>query len=170
MQEYGGEAIVLQREPQSECDSRVALFTRRFGKIVAKAKSARKITSKLASHLEPGNVADVRIVEKNDAHITDALKKSRVDATPADLHLLNVLLAEAQPDQELWRVLVAGEKFSWEMVLKVLGWDPREAQCETCGAPPDIFRISQQDFFCYSCAKGVGADDMVAFYLSPRRA
>ena len=61
MQEYVTEAVVLDAVPSAELDVRVSLFTKKFGKLVARAKSVKKITSKLAGHLEPGNVVKIRL-------------------------------------------------------------------------------------------------------------
>lgn len=149
MQEYGGEALVLRKEPQSECDSRVSLYMKRYGKLVAKAKSARKITSKLSAHLEPGNISEIRLVEKNDLHVVDALKKNKLDINPRDLYLIDRILSEADPDPEFWRLLSSG-RFNWNRALSILGWDPKEASC-SCGLSPRAFDISKQEFFCKNC-------------------
>jgi recombinational DNA repair protein (RecF pathway) len=158
MQEYGGEAIVLRREVQGEADTRVSLFLKRFGKLTAKAKSARKITSKLSSHLEPGMVSEVRLVEKNDMLVTDALKSARVSLTSADLYFLDKLLGEADPDPVLWELVRNGD-FSWERALQMLGWDPTEALCEKCEGAPAAFHIARQSFFCAACSVvGIGKE------------
>ena len=159
MQEYGGEAIVLRREAQSEADSRVSLFFKRFGRLTAKAKSARKITSKLSAHLEPGNITEVRLVEKNDILLVDAMKKSRVEISPSNLYLLDRVLGEGDPDPALWHAVRDGQ-FSWEHALALLGWDPREASCGTCGAFPDNFHVARHDFFCMSCVAKVSAREL----------
>lgn len=153
MEEYGGEAIVLRRESHGEADSRISLFMKRYGRLTAKAKSARKITSKLSAHLEPGMVSEVRLVEKNDLHIVDALKTARLSVALPDLYFLDRLLGEADPDPALWQMVRSGS-FSWDSVLKVLGWDPSEAACGACNGLPAAFHIGKQDFFCTSCAAG----------------
>ena len=61
MEEYVTDAIVLEKQPAGESDGRYRLFTERFGRIAAKAKSSRRIISKLAGHLEPGSVAKIRL-------------------------------------------------------------------------------------------------------------
>ncbi len=152
MQEYLSEAVVLSAMPNGDMDTRVSLFTKRFGKLKAKAKSARKITSKLAPHLQPGNVVRVRIVEKSGLHVADALKQSSLAVSPHALHVLDGLLSEAEPDMALW-VALARETFSWPEVLKALGWDPRLAECRACAAPDvPLFHIRTQEFFCGACA------------------
>lgn len=153
MREYVTEAIVLNREENGDLDSRVSLFTRQFGKLIAKAKSARKITSKLSAHLEPGTLTQVRLVEKNGLNITDALSRSRINIGFPDLYKLNMILGEAEPDRKLWQILKE-EKFSWKEVLKILGWDPDFAACGICGKEGNLkFFIETQEFFCRACLK-----------------
>ena len=65
MREYSTEGVVLDRVSSREADLRVTLYTRDLGKIIAKVKSGRAITSKLAPHLEPLNFVRLRIIEKN---------------------------------------------------------------------------------------------------------
>src|SRR3989344_2480846 len=155
MKEYVDEAVVLSREPHADADSRIALYTKRYGKLMVRAKSARKITSKLSAHLEPGQLIGVRLVEKNGLQIVDALKKSRVGISPHTLSTLAGLLAEAEPDLSLWTLLIR-ESFSWAEVLSILGWDPRGASCVRCEiAAPSHFALRRQEFFCRSCASAL---------------
>lgn len=162
MQEYLGEAIVLSREPVGELDVRFSVFTKRFGKLEAKAKSARRITSKLAGHLEPGNLIDARIVEKNGLHIADALKKRRLNVELADLRQLGAILAEAEPEPRLWRELSSG-KLNWGVVLGILGWDPRAARCQACGGTKDglVFSVRGQEFFCGECSSKLDRNEVI---------
>ncbi len=151
MLEYVSEAVVLDREENGDLDVVSFIFTKKFGKLRAKAKSARKITSKLASHLEPGNLSQVRLVEKNGFQITDALKQVRLKVTPPDLYFLNQLLPEAEPDFLLWEALV-GKKFNWQAILKILGWDPALGSCEVCAKiAPEFFHLKKLDFVCERC-------------------
>ena len=148
MQEYVSEAIVLKKQPLGDCDNRYSLFTRRFGKMTAKAKSARKITSKLAGHLEPGNVIRVRLIEKNGLQIADALKEARLDISLEDCALLSDLLPEGEAEPALWAHCRAGS-FVQRDILRTLGWDPEYAACATCGEPEVfLFYIPSQEFFC----------------------
>lgn len=151
MQEYVSEAVVLSKEPRGELDVRVSLFLRRFGKMTMRAKSARKITSKLSAHLEPGNVVRVRLIEKNGFQVADALKSSRLPLAPTDLHFLDRLLAEDVPDHELWELLTRGA-FHWGNVLRMMGWDPAAASCRSCGRKAEVFDMRSHDFLCAACA------------------
>lgn len=151
MLEYVSEAVVLDREENGNLDAVLSIFTKKFGKLHAKAKSARKITSKLASHLEPGNLSQLRLVEKNGFQITDALKQARLGVSPPDLYCLNQLLPEAEPDLHFWEAL-AGGKFNWQRILKILGWDPSLGHCEVCRKEaPEFFHLKKLDFVCERC-------------------
>ncbi len=162
MQEYFGDAIILNSEPNGDLDSRISLFTRQYGKLAAKAKSVRKITSKLAGHLQPGFFADVRLVEKSGLQVVDALKRGKSDISLADLYFLDTLLHEAEPDAELWRILVEG-RFNWPEVLKLLGWDPKVASCSMCRAKsPQFFYTRNQDFFCENCVSNLPQNDIIS--------
>lgn len=147
------EAVVLGVEPNGDMDLRVSLFTKKFGKLTAKAKSARKITSKLAGHLQPGNVVQARLVEKGGLQAVDALKSSRLGASPHQLFFLDRLLAETEPDLELWQAVADG-KWDWRRILRILGWDPAEAVCRSCGKRPEYFFPDGQEFFCGECVRG----------------
>ena len=176
MQEYVTDAVVLKKEPLRDFDARYAFFTKRFGKIVGKATSSRKITSKLAGHLEPGTLATVRFVERHGGggngsagggasvipQIADSLKRGTIVATVTNLHFLSALLLEWEPDQALWEELAA-EKFSWPNVLRILGWDPTGATCSGCGKRGAMaaFSVKKQEFFCATCASKVNRNELV---------
>lgn len=160
MQEYLSEAVVLGIYPNGDMDARISLFTKKFGKLVAKAKSVKKINSKLAGHLQPGNLVRVRLVEKNGLQAADALKSSRLNIKPMDLYFLNNLLPEAEPDLELWQAITGG-LWSWREILRIFGWDPREASCRLCRKPPAYFHIGDQEFLCSNCASKFKPDDII---------
>ncbi|OGZ53226.1 MAG: hypothetical protein A3B25_02670 [Candidatus Ryanbacteria bacterium RIFCSPLOWO2_01_FULL_48_26] len=152
MNEYLSEAIVLDKETSGDLDIRVSLFTKKFGKLKARAKSARRIVSKLSPHLEPGNVVRVRLIEKNGLQVVDALKQRFLPVLPSNLYFLNQIIAEGEPDLRLWQSIVS-HNFSWVHILEILGWDPREAACALCaGEKPAFFSIFKQELFCDGCA------------------
>lgn len=160
MQEYVTDALVLVKRPSGELDARYALFTKKFGKVIGRAKSSRKITSKLAGHLEPGNVVKVRFIEKTGMQIVDALKVSRADISLKDLSALDNLISEMEMDASLWEQ-VSKSPFSWAEIIKVLGWDPAEATCAGCGKKEvAYFFIPRQEFFCASCVSRLGANEV----------
>lgn len=151
MIEYVTEAVVLDKEPVGETDVRVFLYTRHFGKVAAKAKSARKIISKLNSHLEPLNLVQVRLVEKNGLQVADALRFGRL---PEDqlrqLRLIHELTPEFEADAMLWSAILsrAGEN----VLLKILGFDGQFAVCGRCGDNQGlVFLVSELNYFCGHC-------------------
>ncbi len=148
MQEYVTDAIVLRKDPLGDLDGRYTLFTKQFGKIRCKAKSSRKITSKLAPHLEPGILAKVRFIETKGTQLIDALKFERTTLSLGDVYFLSQLLPDAEPEPALWDLLV-DKKFSWSTALAILGWDPEGAECIICGEKqPRYFFITHQEFYC----------------------
>lgn len=161
MHEYLSEAVVLDRLPKGNLDGRVVFLTKRFGKLVARVKSIRKITSKLSGHLQPGNLVQVRMIEKNGLQVVDALKKTRLDLSLPELRFLGDILSEAEPEFMIWEMLVSG-KFVWGDTLKILGWDPNFASCGICySKSTDTFHPRTQEFFCKNCAFKVSADEVL---------
>jgi recombinational DNA repair protein (RecF pathway) len=151
MQEYVTDAVVLAKRASGEFDARYTLFTKKFGKMTGRAKSSRKITSKLAGHLEPGSVVKVRFIEKSGTQIVDALATARADISQKDLAALDGLISEMDADASLWEQVSRG-KISWVTIMKTLGWDPTEAACAGCGRrSPAHFFVPRQEFFCDLC-------------------
>src|SRR3990167_2085217 len=171
MQEYLSEAVVLDSFPNGNLDARFIFLTKRFGKLTGKAKSARKITSKLSGHLQPGNLVQVRMIKKNGIQVVDALKKSRLRSLSyggqarnslslAELRFLGELLAEAEPEFTIWEMLVT-RRFSWNTALKTLGWDPDFASCAMCASKIEAFHPRTQEFFCKNCASKLRPDEVI---------
>ncbi|MDO8667597.1 MAG: DNA repair protein RecO [bacterium] len=59
---YNIKTIILNRKSFSECDSRVVVYSREFGKLELTARGAKKIKSKLAGHLEPLSLTNIMAV------------------------------------------------------------------------------------------------------------
>lgn len=163
MREYVSDAIVLDREGIGEADARVVFYTEKLGRVAARATSARRINSKLSAHLEPGLMVRVRFVEKRGAEnggirfqVTDALGRTRPPFAPAVLRLVAELGAEGEPDPALWHALARGRATVRE-ALALLGFDPRHAVCEACGAPaPSRFSPRRAEYFCEACVRTEG--------------
>lgn len=167
------EALVLDRREAGEYDTLVDLYTRERGKITARAKSARKITSKLSPYLEPLNLIRARVLEggENPAgrasfQIVDALGAERFPLTPQNLRLaalVNQLTFELDPDPRLFHILresFAGREGTtarYRDVLAVLGYDPTHAECRTCGKAPELFSPADMAFYCGACAAPLAA-------------
>jgi len=183
MELYFPEAIVLDREDANGFDSRYSIYAKAFGKFLAKATSARKITSKLAPHLEPGNLVQIRVVGNGGFQVVDVLKREKLDVRCGDLYLLNQMLPEHDFDFAIWEELLSGVRFQmsgfrergdevgersveivgqarknldWRKVLRILGWDPEHAACEICGSlSVSKFAVEGQVFACTSCGESM---------------
>ena len=153
MQEYITDAIVLRRDPVGDSDLRISLLTKKFGKMVVRAKSARKITSKLSPHLLPAFLVKVRIIEKNGIQIVDAIKTGKTAIDPGDLIALDKILQDSDLEPKLWPI-ISGGNIRWNDILTILGWDYRVAACHVCSGSPLVFFIPTQDFFCNNCSLG----------------
>lgn len=151
MREYFSEAVVLHREPAGEFDFRISLFTKRYGKILARARSARKIISKLSGHLLPGKLLDVRLVEQKGLQVVDALSSRILPMKCFDLYFLHNILPEWEREPAIWEMLET-DTFSWLRALQILGWAGEHNYCMRCGtAKADFFYAESQELFCKNC-------------------
>ncbi|MDO8429896.1 MAG: recombination protein O N-terminal domain-containing protein [bacterium] len=175
MLEVTTEAVVLDKEDLGEYDSRVFLYTKEFGRIAAKATSLRKITSKIAGHLEPLNYVMARLISRGDYfsgrgfQLADALL-IQTKVPESDLNILREQLKIAQflkmtvPDNgfdaELWNFLLSLNQYSGQSVkmqdmLKILGFDQQFASCELCDKQnPEYFYPKNNFFVCQFCSLG----------------
>ncbi len=153
MREFYTEALVLNRENSGEFDKRITLYTKTFGKLTAKVKSARKITSKLSGHLEPLNFIKARIIERGGFQLVDALKAGNLALSLKSLRvlkLINGLSNRLEQDLSLWELIASG-KANIKSVLKILGFDAKFAVCDHCGSAPELFSLSGLTFYCLAC-------------------
>lgn len=125
-------ALVLEKIPMGETDGLLTLYTERLGKVSVKARSLRKITSKLSAHTEPGYLALVRLVGKNPFQkaigsfwLSDALCEKRLFSDVIFLDSVASLTTEFQTDRELWQFLLEG-RTDRNALLSVLGLYPGE--------------------------------------------
>jgi DNA repair protein RecO len=156
--------LVLDKEIDDK-DGLFTIFTETLGKVRGRATSSRKITSKLAAHLEPGCFSAIRLVQKtsgNGFRVIDALieKKMLLSETPEILFLADKMTAPGQPDQRMFACLkklaAAGEISSgWKReILTIAGFDPAGASCDLCGSESFAY-FSSRDimFLCEQCLK-----------------
>lgn len=162
MREYVTQAFVLDSEPSGEYNARVFLFTKELGRITARARSLRKMGSKLAGHLQPLMISTVRLVEKNGFQVVDALmnrdlRKNLESKSLRDLiavaRLIREMTSENQAEPELWSLLEDGDILS-KRFLKVMGFDPDHAVCHNCESRDSIsFNLKDTLYFCKNCAR-----------------
>lgn len=166
MNERLTEALVLATEQTGEADGRVTLFTRDNGKVIARAKSMYKPTSKLAAHLQPLAVCQVRLVEKKGVQIVDAVRLHTYaphSSTSAELlrmlgaaELLRELTHPGQHDAVVWGLIASG-KLASRGLLKALGFDPDHALCSRCNQnPPRYFLTRETVYVCEPCVSRAG--------------
>ncbi len=168
MSEFLVEAIVLDSEDLGEADKRIHFYSKELGRFSAKAKSLRKITSKLAGHLEPLNFVKVRVIEKNGFQITDALLLRKIlvsEETVRFAGFLREMIPELEPDPKIWALSEAGllesgsKKPDLLPIICSMGFDPRFAKCSSCGGENlCFFSKTQHIFLCESCAFNFSVD------------
>ncbi|HOF50344.1 MAG TPA: recombination protein O N-terminal domain-containing protein [Candidatus Colwellbacteria bacterium] len=164
MVEYLTEVIVLDKRPDKNLDAVFTVFSRDLGKVYGKATSSRKITSKLASHLEPGTLAKIRLARKSvgdNFRIVEALAETR-RSDPETIRFLMFLdkMAPALAKDEVLFMFCRevikdpgfSEKMAYRGLLKIIGLDPDKATCAVCGSQK-IAYFSSQDimFLCRQC-------------------
>ena len=164
MIEHSTWPIVLKRESVKEKDDDYTLFTWHLGKVRARTASTRKITSKLAGHLEPGTIGQVRMVQRSlesPLRLVEALSEAKTK----DLQAIRVLeFAEKitpfhEEDHALFitlkRAVIDGvdERSGFRKILALSGFDPKCASCDWCGSkkiayflPDDIIFLCKQCF------------------------
>jgi hypothetical protein len=115
MFECSTKALILEKEPVGEYDGLLTLYTEDFGKVSVKAKSIRKITSKLSAHTEPGMLSSFRLIGKNPFQkvkgsfwLADGLGGRRVFSDFAFLDLVGSMTTEFHADRDLWKFLMRG--------------------------------------------------------------
>ncbi len=158
MREYFTEAIVLGSKSSGVADRIIDLYTKDFGRLQAKVGGGRKITSKLSPHLTEANLVAIRLVEKTQFTIADAMIKERFPKTYLVfdlLYLLRSLLPEFVPDLQFWHLLLRSlkeGKINNRIFLKFLGYNSLHARCESCGEMKvSYFLVTDQTFLCRHC-------------------
>ena len=106
---------MLSKKEMGDNDVLFFLYTKELGRVAALAKGAKRLTSKLAGHLEPLSLSNVRLVEKKRLHIADALLldnfkniRNNYRTFKEALLLLKFIednTFEFQADELLWQVL-----------------------------------------------------------------
>lgn len=161
---------MLDEENTGELDKLVYLYTEDFGHVRAKAKSVRRITSKLAGHLQPLNFIKVRLVEKNGLQVVDALTSDRAPKIPNNLALLKFIKEmtfEFQKDRKIWLLLKKFLKnppqdFSYKPFLEALGFSPQFAHCTVCeNSDVAYFSKTEQVFLCRRHGLKIPRDEVI---------
>lgn len=163
MREYLTEAIVLDRETAGETDARIFLYTKELGRIMARAKSAGFITSRLSGYLQPLRHILVRLIEKNGIQVVDALPVVGAGTPDAErvglCQIVRSLTSEHHRDEALWCELIASKPSALRL-LTILGFDPRHATCHMCETKsPEYFSSRDAHYYCANCVKSFSRID-----------
>ncbi len=116
------QAIILRHQPKGENDLLITAFTREKGKIIAKAKGARKPQAKLRGFLEVGNEVKIMLAPgKNQIHVAGGetvdshfLIRQNLEALLLWQALLEVVNFSTVPDNtedEVYELLINWAKF-----------------------------------------------------------
>lgn len=159
MREYLTEALILDKTAVNETDLIVDLYTKELGRLKAKVTSGQKITSKLSPHLEPLTFSLVRLTEKNGFVIADALTQNKIKPFSQALKFLAsvrelVFFEEIDPKLWFWlkKSLSAKSPIFFSQFLKILGYDPKLAECQKCHSRfVKYFLVADQIFLCRRC-------------------
>jgi DNA repair protein RecO (recombination protein O) len=163
MSTYKTKAIVLSSYPYKEHDKIVTFYTQEYGKIEARARGTRKISSKLAGHLEPFIETDLLLAYGRRWDILAGSRtvldfnrlRSNYLAKIAASVCVEAVKISTKPGardrriySRLFSELLALEKenlskeekdarvvcFLWDM-LSLLGFSPELSKCISCRAP-----------------------------------
>lgn len=177
-------AVVLDREDIGEADGKVHLFTQEYGKVSARARSVRKIISKLSAHLQPLRMIRVRFMELGGDTPGYWIIDSMLDDTDfnAGAHeqgellvlarFLSMHLGEFQPDDAIWEFLenlLASPQLSpaegTRRILSLLGLDPSGALCSVCREQVPVgFHFRREVFLCEGCSFKLGGNQVLYFH------
>lgn len=165
MYEWCIDGIVIDREDAGEADARLTLYTKEFGRISARAKSIRKITSKLSAHLGVGDLSKIRLVGKSEdarhLQLVDALRLKKLNFSGEVLSFLRDITFDGEADERLWNTLKKGEGDT-HTILEVLGLNPALAWCTHCmHRPVSYFLTASHSFACHGCILKIGGNEVL---------
>ena len=184
---YKSEAIVIKRIDLGEADKILTIFTPNFGKLRVVAKGVRKVTSRLAGHVElftrntmllakARNLDIVTQSETVDAYRPLHEDLSRIAHASYASELLDALTPDALENYPVYRLAVEtfaliSEDAHQDRVLRwyelqllgYMGYAPELSRCVQCGgelqAVTNGWSPSQGGVVCASCRRiGTGRD------------
>ncbi len=113
---YTTKAIILNRQPFRENDTKVILYSLDYGKLELVARGTQTIKSKIASHIEPMNLSFTMIVKgKQFDYLGSAISQFCYGNIKGDLeklgvageaiNIFNQLVKEGQADKDIFNLL-----------------------------------------------------------------
>jgi DNA repair protein RecO (recombination protein O) len=185
---YNIQAIILNRRPSGEGDSRVTVYSRESGKLELTARGAKKMKSKLAGHLEPVCLTDIMVVRgRRHDYVGAAVSANCFGKIKNDLSklalagravkIVNQLTKPGVVDEKIFELLKNYLEFldtakknlavSYFILkfLTELGHRPELAQCLNCAAKiqpgKNRFDLARGGLVCGRCAGLKNADQFV---------
>lgn len=157
---YTTKAIILSRQPFRENDCRVVAYSRDRGKIDLVARGTKKISSKLAGHLEPFNLSDLMVARgrhydyigaavSRNCHYNIKTDLEKLKFAGKAINIFNQLIKQGESDASVFRLLIKildiinnSEKqaISYELLvnfyilklMSLLGHKPELYNCVVC--------------------------------------
>jgi len=193
MATYKTKSIILSSYPYKEHDRIITFYSKEFGKMDARARGARKITSKLAGHLEPfietelllanGRRWDIlagsRTIKTNQNLRSDYLKlaaasvcveavKNITKPLSSDarvFQLLRAIISELELSQSKSRQKHLVATFLWQL-LGLSGFKAELDHCIQCriSLSSGSFSFEGGGVLCHNCAR----QDMMAHEAGPK--
>lgn len=158
---YTAKAIVLNRQPYRENDSRVTVYSLEYGKLILVARGTGSIKSKMAGHIEPFCLSDFMIVRgRRYNYIGGVASRNCYSSIKSDLIKLQIagqitrvfsrMIKENEPQSDLFFLLSnfleflnnnfikeeLCDFFIYSFMLKMLvnlGYEPELQSCVICG-------------------------------------
>ena len=157
---YLTKAIILNRRPFRECDSMATVYSFDKGKLELAVRGARKISSKLAGHIEPLNLSEIMVVrgrqfdyvggavsENCFIDLKSNLEKSLIAGQA--VNIFNQLIKHGEQDGDIFLLLQdflntldkdKNKEFNCELLLNFLifklldqlGYKPELYNCVVC--------------------------------------
>ena len=114
---FNSEGIVLKRINYADADRIVTIYTKKFGKVVAIAKGARKTNSRKKGGLEPGTLSDFHFVNGKGMYIVTQTSiingfshtqknLTSITQTFQLLEIIDLLTAEEEPNESVYLTLL----------------------------------------------------------------
>lgn len=184
---YKSEAVVMKRIDLGEADKIVTIFTPQFGKLRVVAKGVRKMTSRLAGHVELFTRSQMMLAKARNLDIitqSETIDSYRVLHEDLDriahasyaAELLDALMPDALENYPVYRLLVetlslistepnperVARWFDLQL-LGYMGYAPELTKCVECrndlAATVNAFSPALGGVVCASCRRvGVGRD------------
>src|SRR3989338_9688825 len=111
---YKTEAIILSVRKIGEADELINIYTKDFGKLLIKARSAKKITTRQGNFLHTPSIVYCNFVSTRAGYVLSGIKNTKEypgisrdifasGFVSSFLELSNSVLSDGQKDEKLWR-------------------------------------------------------------------